>query len=56
MASECIWNTTCPVCGGTGQIETTNDRKTGNGVPIKCDACDGKGIILLVKKIRKKGK
>jgi DnaJ-class molecular chaperone len=56
MASEALWHDTCPICGGTGQIETTKDRKTGNDIALICDACNGKGTILIVKKIRKKGK
>lgn len=57
MSSEVLWKDVCPVCNGTGQIEVTSDRKNlDTGKMIVCESCNGKGIVFIVKKIRKKGK
>lgn len=60
MPSEALWFDICPCCNGTGQIETKPRTKFGVKLgqdifqsATTCEACNGKGQVLVCKKIRK---
>ena len=53
---EAVWQDICPVCNGTGQLQTKDRKGQVIHILTVCEACNGKGTILIVKKLRKKGK
>lgn len=57
---EAVYETVCPVCEGTGKLETIKKYKQSRAQEIKaptpCEACDGTGKIMILKIFRKKGK
>lgn len=56
MGSEAVWTDICPVCLGSGKMESHNKRLKEIQGPTVCECCNGKGTILVVKKLRKRGK
>ena len=61
--SEAVWIDVCPAYGGTGQVEAIDERGRRHcdipktlGVFKSFGVCNGTGKMLIVKKLRKKGK
>lgn len=55
-SGECVWEDNCPVCLGSGKIETHNRRTKTIDSPTKCECCNGTGKIFVVKKLRRREK
>ena len=58
--SESIWHDICPVCQGRGKVDEISDfykeakfKNERAGLSKTCPGCNGKGTVLVVKKLRK---
>lgn len=53
---EATWQDKCPICEGKGKIQTESKRLKKIDPPTPCEACNGTGLILVTKKLRKRDK
>lgn len=59
---ECLWNDKCPLCEGKGKLFTKSTNQMNrisselDRAATPCEACNGTGIVLISKKLRKRDK
>lgn len=50
---QALWQDKCPLCEGKGVIQTESKRLKSVQPPTPCEACNGTGMIMVVKKMKK---
>jgi DnaJ-class molecular chaperone len=51
---ETTWWETCPCCNGSGKLQTEKKKLKITLAPSLCEYCNGTGLVLIVRKLRRK--